>query len=106
MTYLVVSVVVLGILAAATLSTLRRLPAKPLWWTGLVLIALTVVFDNIIVGVGLVDYDPKLILGIRIPVAPVEDLAYTVGAVMLVPALWTWLARWDRSGSRIKDGDS
>jgi lycopene cyclase domain-containing protein len=95
-TYVILSVVVLALVALATVPTVRRLPKRPILLTGLVLIALTVVFDNIIVGVGLVDYDEDLILGVRMPIAPVEDLAYTVGAVMLVPALWTWLARLDR----------
>ena len=93
MTYVILSLVVLSVLAAATAPTLRRLPKRPLLLTGVVLIALTVVFDNVIVGVGLVDYDEDLILGVRMPIAPVEDLAYTVGAVILVPALWSWLAR-------------
>lgn len=106
MTYLVLSVVVLALVAAVTMPTLRRLPGAPLLWTGLAMITLTVVFDNIIVGVGLVDYDENLILGLRMPIAPIEDLAYTVGAVMLVPALWTWLGRWERHASTPKDGDA
>ena len=50
------------------------------------LIALTIVFDNVIVGIGLVDYDETKILGLRVPFAPIEDFSYTLGAVMLVPA--------------------
>ncbi len=99
MTYLILSVVVLALVAAVTVRSLRSLPARPLLLTALVLVVLTVVFDNIIVGVGLVDYDEELILGVRMPIAPVEDLAYTVAAIMLVPSLWTWLARLDRPRS-------
>ncbi|MCB2412633.1 lycopene cyclase domain-containing protein [Demequina sp. TTPB684] len=91
MTYVVLSAAVLAIIAAVTVPTLRRLPLRPLVITALVLIALTAVFDNIIVGVDLVAYDESKISGVRVPIAPIEDFAYTLGAVMLVPALWTWL---------------
>jgi lycopene cyclase domain-containing protein len=87
------SLAVLIAVFAITVPTLRRLAMRPLLWTALALVALTLVFDNIIVGVGLVAYDDDLILGIRLPIAPLEDLAYTLAAVMLVPAVWTWLGR-------------
>lgn len=103
MTYAILSVAVLAVIALVTVPTLRRLPLRPLVITALVLIALTAVFDNVIVGIGLVDYDETKILGVRVPFAPLEDFSYTLGAVMLVPALWTWLGR---GGSSRKAGDS
>lgn len=96
MTYVLLSVVVLALVTAATVPTLRRLGAKPLLLTGLVLVALTAVFDNVIVGVGIVDYDDAKIAGLLVPIAPIEDFAYAIGAVLLVPALWTWLGRFSR----------
>lgn len=99
MTYAVLSVAVLALLAAITVPTLRRLPGRPLLLTGLVLLVLTAVFDNLIVHAGIVGYDGTKILGVRVPYAPLEDFAYTLGAVMLVPALWTWLGR-ERAASR------
>lgn len=53
-----------------------------------VLLALTAVFDNLIIMAGIVDYDPARILGVYIVQAPVEDFFYAVLAVVLVPALW------------------
>lgn len=91
MTYVVLSVAVLALLAVACLPVLRTLPRRPLALTALVLITLTVIFDNLIVHLGIVGYDPDLISGVLMPIAPVEDLAYTVGAVMLVPTLWELL---------------
>ncbi len=92
MTYVILSVAVLALIAVVTVPTLRRLRARPIVLTGLALIALTAVFDNVIVGTGIVAYDESLISGIRVGSAPIEDFSYTLGAVMLVPALWTWLA--------------
>ena len=53
-----------------------------------VLVALTAVFDNVIVGTGIVAYDRTRILGLRIGVAPVEDFSYAVVAALALPALW------------------
>jgi lycopene cyclase domain-containing protein len=88
MTYVILSVAVLALIALATAPVLRRLPYRPLVLTAIALIALTVVFDNLIVGSGIVAYDPAKISGVLMPIAPVEDLAYAIGAVLLVPTLW------------------
>jgi lycopene cyclase domain-containing protein len=56
----------------------------------IVMLVLTAIFDNMIIGFGLVDYDPELISGVRIGVAPIEDFAYTVVAMIVVPMLWAW----------------
>ena len=58
-----------------------------------VLVALTAVFDNVIVGSGVVAYDPSKILGVRIGVAPVEDFSYAIVAALALPALWILLDR-------------
>jgi len=98
MTYVMLSLAVLAVIAVVTVPTLRRLPLRPLLVTALVLIALTAVFDNVIVGLDLVAYDEAKISGLRVPIAPIEDFSYTLGAVMLVPALWTWLGRAKKDG--------
>lgn len=93
MTYVLLSVAVLAGVFAATVTTLARLGWRAIGLAALVLIALTAIFDNVIVGVGLVDYDDDKISGLRVPYAPIEDFSYTLGAVMLIPAVWTWLGR-------------
>lgn len=93
MTYIVLSVAVLAALALVCGPVLRRLPLRPLVLTALALVALTAVFDNVIVGLDIVAYDDAKISGLLVPVAPIEDFAYALGAVLLVPALWTWLGR-------------
>jgi lycopene cyclase domain-containing protein len=54
---------------------------------GVVLLVMTVVFDNVIVGLRIVAYDPALVSGAHIGFVPVEDLAYAVAAVLLLPSL-------------------
>lgn len=63
-----------------------------------VLMVFSIVFDNIMIGIGLVAYDTAKISGIYIGVAPIEDFFYTVAAVVLLPSLWGLMA----SGARIK----
>ena len=53
-----------------------------------VMMILTAVFDNAIIGTGLVAYDSELLSGVMIGLAPIEDFAYTVAALMMIPALW------------------
>lgn len=52
------------------------------------LIVLTAVFDSIIIGVGIVDYDYSKTLGLRLGYAPVEDFMYALLALLLVPTIW------------------
>lgn len=59
--------------------------------TLLVMMMTTAVFDNVIIGVGLVAYDPELLLGSYVGIAPIEDFAYTLAGVMILPALWVLL---------------
>ncbi|WP_203135648.1 lycopene cyclase domain-containing protein [Microbacterium sp. JZ31] len=55
------------------------------------LIALTAVFDNVMIAAGLFAYDDAHISGIRIGAAPAEDFAYPLAAVILLPAVWARL---------------
>lgn len=60
---------------------------------GVALLVMTGVFNNVIVGLGIVAYDPALVLGARVGLFPVEDLAYSIGAVLLLPSCWVLLER-------------
>ncbi len=78
-------VLVIGILAA------RRLRWPALGITAAVLLVMTAIFDNIMISVGLVDYAPQLISGAFIGVAPLEDFAYAIAAIVGLPSLWVLL---------------
>lgn len=62
--------------------------------TLIVLLVFTAVFDNLIIAAGIVAYDPTKISGIMIGIAPVEDFAYTVAAVLVLPTLWGLLGHF------------
>lgn len=52
------------------------------------MLVLTAVFDNLIVLAGIVAYDDTKLMGISLGAVPIEDFAYTIVAVLLVPAIW------------------
>lgn len=93
--FMVVAALVL-ILAVARERTRRALLRR--WWppvaiAGVAVLALTAVFDNIMIGVGLVAYDPQANSGLAVGLAPLEDFAYPLAALMLLPALWLLLRK-------------
>ena len=96
MSYLGLNAVFLGLAALVAAVALWRRPAARRLYaaSALALVAvlvLTAVFDNIMIGVGLVAYDPALISGVFVGIAPVEDFAYPVAAALLLPAVWSLL---------------
>ncbi|MDQ1128208.1 lycopene cyclase domain-containing protein [Microbacterium sp. SORGH_AS_0888] len=61
--------------------------------TAVVLLLLTAVFDNVMIGVGLFGYPPEHLSGLRIGLAPLEDFSYPLCAAFGVPALSCLLGR-------------
>ena len=88
MSYPLLTIVVLGIFAVYAFLMRRWLSLKPLTFAALVMFALTAIFDNVIIGTGIVAYDDGLLLGVKILYAPIEDFAYTAVALVLVPSLF------------------
>ncbi|GAA1694699.1 hypothetical protein GCM10009792_13440 [Microcella alkalica] len=96
MTYTLLNVVFLAVVALVAIAAVvaRRSPRwRAVGLAAILLLAMTAIFDNAIIGTGLVAYDDSLISGVRIGLAPIEDFAYTVAALVLLPAVWELLAR-------------
>jgi lycopene cyclase domain-containing protein len=96
MTYWALNAIFLTVVAAIAIAAIATRRA-PRWLavaiTAGILLVFTAVFDNVLVGLGFVGYDRRLISGLFIGSAPLEDFAYTVAAVVLLPSLWTLMAR-------------
>ncbi|MGO4385737.1 lycopene cyclase domain-containing protein [Specibacter sp. RAF43] len=60
--------------------------------TLVVLVALTAIFDNVMIGSGLFDYAGHTLAGVRVGLAPLEDFAYPLAASLLLPGLWLLLS--------------
>jgi len=86
-------------LAVVVLVALAAVIAKrmPHWLAVVVtlgaLLVTTAIFDNVMIGIGLVGYDRAKISGVFIGIAPLEDFAYAVAAAILLPSLWALAGR-------------
>lgn len=96
MTYWLLNLPFLAVAALAGLLAARRLSWPAVGITAAALLALTAVFDNIMIGVGLVAYEPSLISGAFLGIAPLEDFAYALAAIIGLPSLWVLLERRPR----------
>ena len=90
MTYLLLTASILA--AAMIYFFLMRsyIASKPLVSASAVMLLITAIFDNVIIATGIVAYDEAKISGIKIGVAPIEDFAYTVVALLVVPTLFNF----------------
>jgi len=108
MTYWALDAVFLAIVAATGIAALAvasrrrrrarsRAPQRPRrmlasWITSAaVLLVATAIFDNLMIGIGLVGYDAAKISGVFVGIAPLEDFSYAVAAVVFLPSLWVLL---------------
>jgi small toxic polypeptide LdrA/B/C/D len=101
MTYATLNTVFLGltlwfvVIAWIVLGRRDGLRVRQVWpqWavTAGVLLLGTAVFDNLIIAVHLVAYNPSTLTGIYLGLVPIEDFAYTVAAVAALPTLWLLL---------------
>ena len=85
-----------AVLTAATVAATARRPrfGRRMAASGIaasVLVALTAVFDNVMIAAGLFTYPPEHLSGLRIGLAPLEDFSYAICAAFLVPAVFELL---------------
>lgn len=88
MTYLWLNGGVMLAVAAAIYAAGCALRPRLIWGIMAAMVVLTAVFDSVIVGLGIVAYDPAKIIGLTLGAAPLEDFAYCLVAAVLVPFLW------------------
>jgi lycopene cyclase domain-containing protein len=85
-TFMLIAFVILNLIS-------RKSPWRAIGFTMLWMLLVTLVFDNVIIGLEIVGYDKSKISGILLGLAPIEDFAYTVVAVLAVSIIWTKLTK-------------
>ena len=103
MTYWALNAIFLAVVLVVAILAVRRVRWASVGITLAVVLVMTAVFDNIMISVGLVAYNESLISGAFIGVAPLEDFAYAIAAVIGLPSLWALLPP---RPSRAAGGDS
>lgn len=79
---------VVAVVALAAVLTGRAPQWRAIGLTAIAVVLMTAVFDNIMIGIDLFWYNPERISGAFIGLAPLEDFAYAIAAVILLPSLW------------------
>lgn len=98
MTYLWLALAVLAVVVVCCLPLWRRVHTAAAVCTAMILMALTAVFDNIMIALNFFHYAPEHLSGVHIGIAPIEDFSYPLAAAVLLPAVWhQLLARRRRS---------
>lgn len=96
MTYPLILIPFIIVTIVVTVATLRRPRFRQRMLASTiaaaVLLVLTAIFDNIMIGVGLVVYPEEHLSGLSIGLAPLEDFSYSLCAAFLVPAIFTLLS--------------
>lgn len=86
--YLILNTIFLG-MTIVVLRPWRYQRIRGSFWSTLaIVLALTALFDSLIILVQIVGYNSDHILGLYVWRAPVEDFFYAVASVVLVCTLW------------------
>jgi len=93
MTYLALNLTFMFIAFVILNLVSRKSPWRAIGFTMLWMLLVTLVFDNGSIGLEIVGYDKTKIGGILLGLAPIEDFAYTVVAVLAVSIIWTKLTK-------------
>lgn len=91
MTYLWLNTIFLGALVLLALPVFKKLPWRAIALSTIALLVITAVFDNVIIGLGIVAYDEQLISGVKIGLAPIEDFAYSLAAPLMISVALAYL---------------
>jgi lycopene cyclase domain-containing protein len=100
MTYFVMNVFFLVPLLVIALFMRKQLPWRAIFWATGALLIITAVFDNLIIGTGIVAYDEALISGIKIGLAPIEDFSYSLAGPLLIAILSKVFGLDDKENSK------
>ncbi|MEX2441296.1 MAG: lycopene cyclase domain-containing protein [Pontimonas sp.] len=66
----------------------RLLTQGRFWFAWAILAFFQVLTNGWLTGRGIVQYDPDIILGLRIAFAPIEDLAFGFALIVVTLAVW------------------
>jgi lycopene cyclase domain-containing protein len=91
--YALIDAIFLALAFVISLLTLKVHHVRRWVITLLIMVALTAVFDSIIISLNIVAYEPQHLLGFRIGRAPIEDFGYTIASVIVTPCIWQWQQR-------------
>lgn len=98
MNYFLLNCIFLAAVFLLALPVMAQIKWRAIAYATAALLAITAIFDNVIIGLGIVAYDPALISGIKVGLAPIEDFAYSLAAPLLITVIleYTKVLKWKR----------
>jgi lycopene cyclase domain-containing protein len=98
MNYFWLNCIFLAAVLLLALPVMAQIKWRAIAYATAALLAITAIFDNVIIGLGIVAYDPALISGIKVGLAPIEDFAYSLAAPLLITVIleYTKALKWKR----------
>lgn len=92
------SLLAIALAVAVDLFVLRtRILRTKLFWAAYgIVVFFQLIVNGVLTGLGVVQYDPRVIIGIRLAYAPLEDLGFGFGLVALTLTLWARLEQHSR----------
>lgn len=98
MNYFWLNLIFLTAVVLLALPVLAQIKWRAIAYATATLLAITAIFDNVIIGLGIVAYDPALISGIKVGLAPIEDFAYSLAAPLLISVIleYSKVLKWKR----------
>ena len=95
-TYLALNLVFMLVAFVSLILISRNNPWRAIGFTMIWMFLMTLVFDNVIIALGIVGYDENKISGLLLGLAPIEDFSYTVVSVLAVGILWHKFTRTNK----------
>jgi lycopene cyclase domain-containing protein len=92
-TQLAVAAVVLALVIDLLLTRTALVRRKAFWVSYAIVLIGQLVVNGVLTGAGVVRYDPRAIIGVRVIFAPVEDLLFGFAMVLITLSSWVWLGR-------------
>jgi lycopene cyclase domain-containing protein len=96
-TFAAVASILVAVLVDLRLLRTRLLTTRLFWASYAIVLFFQFIVNDILTGLDIVRYDPRVILGLRVFFAPVEDIGFGFGMVTLTMSLWVW---WGRRARR------
>lgn len=90
--------VVFGVLVDLVVLRTRLLTRRTFWIAYVIILAFQFLINGLLTGLPVVLYSPDVILGTRWFYAPVEDIGFGFGLVLVTLSAWDWLGR-DRASA-------
>ena len=109
-TFASVAAVLVAVLVDLVVLRTRLLRSRLFWVSYGIVVFFQLIVNGVLTGLGIVQYDARVMLGVRLAYAPVEDLGFGFGLVTLTLCGWAWLdghrsSQPDRRRHQEKDGD-